>query len=250
MTPTYRRQFADAAKAEEYDAVQYGTSSYSDVLWRIEREQLTAIVKDLRATHESIEYLDFATGTGRVLGHVAPLVDEATGIDISEAMIERARSHVDTARLICADVTAPGARIEGRYDLITAFRFVLNAEPSLRHAGLAALAARLRDDTSVLVFNNHGNLLSHKLLLWPLHRLRRLGRGAATEGNYLSGAAVRRLATEVGLRIERSYPSGYLSAKVLRIMSTERAARLEERLARSTLLRRFAVNQMYVARRA
>ena len=245
---SYREQFAEPAKVRRYDAVDIGEGSYSDLLWEIEQQQLTAVVEAMRRTHERIELLDFATGTGRIIGFLDDQVDTATGIDVSAAMVEQAREKLRGARMICKDITAAGDEIEGKYDLITAFRFALNAEPSLCLAALKALAARLRGESSVLVFNNHGNPFSHKLPLWPYHAVRRLGRGYISEGNYLTNRRARKLAAAAGLTIDRVLGCGLLSAKSLRILGYNRAHALERALSRSRLLRPIAVNQMYVAR--
>jgi hypothetical protein len=247
---TYRQQFARTSKAEEYDRVQYDPRSYSEVLWQIERDQLTELVDEFRRTHESIEYLDFAAGTGRVISFMEDKVDHATGIEISSAMVERAQQKLNKGRMLCTDITVEGAEIEGRYDLITAFRFVLNAEPGLRRSGIEALAARLRDETSLLVFNNHGNLFSHKLLFWPLHKLRSRRKGYRTEGNYMTNRQARRLAQEAGLEIIRTIGCGFMSGTLARLLPVEKVAAVEKRLARWRVLRPFCVNQLYLARRA
>jgi SAM-dependent methyltransferase len=245
---SYRQQFAEPAKARLYDAVDIGEGSYSDLLWEIEKLQLTAVVDELRSTHERIDLLDFATGTGRIIGFLDDQVDFATGIDVSAAMVEVAREKLPEARMICKDITSADDEIEGRYDLITAFRFALNAEPALFLAAMKALAARLRDESSVLVFNNHGNPFSHKLPLWPYHAVRRIGRGYITEGNYLTNHRARKVAAAAGLTIDRVLGCGLLSAKSLRVLGYDRANGLERTLASYPVLRPFAVNQMYVAR--
>ena len=248
VKPTYRQQFAKKAKAEEYDRVAYGSDSYSDILWEIEKAQLVGLLKEFRKTHDHIDYLDFAAGTGRIISFMEDKVNTATGIEISQAMAELARKKLVKGRVICADITNDAEEIEGRYDLITAFRFILNAEPPLRVRALKALAARLKDETSVLIFNNHSNLFSHKLLLWPLHKLRRLGKGYQTEGNYMINVQARRLADEAGLTIGRVLGCGVLSAKALRLMPFDTVRRLEKQLARRPMLRPFCGNQMYVAK--
>src|SRR5262249_23544285 len=146
--------------------------------------------------------------------------------------------------------TPEGAPIEARYDLITAFRFVLNAEPALRAAAMKALAARLRGPESRLVFNNHGHLWSAKLLLRPRHALRRLGRGWQPEGNYMTARQARTLAAGAGLVIEQSLGSAHLSPRIAKLLPAAAVAGLERRLSRSRLLGRFGSHQMYVARLA
>lgn len=245
MNSTYRQVFSGREKAEEYER----SRSYHEVLWEVEKDQLAAIVKDFRAAHPRVEYLDFAAGTGRVTAFMENLVDASTSIEISPDMIAVARPKLARTTLLCADITAPGAPVEGSYDLITAFRFVVNAEPALRLAGLRALAARLRDRTSLLVFNNHGHLPSHKLLMYPVHRFRRRGAAWTPDGNYMTDAAVRRLANQAGLEVVARMGCGLLSARGARTLGFNRAVRWEKSLARGPL-HRFGGNQLYVARRA
>ena len=247
MKTSYRQQFAERAKVGQYEAL-YTETSYSEALWQIEKARLAAFIEEFRQSHPRIDYMDFAAGTGRVISMLEDKVDSATGIEISEAMIDVAKKKLAKARMICTDITASDAEIEGRYDFITAFRFVLNAEPSLRLAALRALAARLKDKTSCIVFNNHGNLWSHKLVLWPFHKLRRLDRRYRTEGNYMTNGQAKRLAKQAGLQIDRVVGCGLLGAKAMRLMSFRNAVRLETTLANWPLLPRLGVNQMYVAR--
>lgn len=248
MTTTYREQFAQTGKAAEYEA-NYRKPTYDTLLWEIEQEQVRGVIERLRRTHARLDYLDFAAGTGRVIAFVEPLVETARGIEISESMAAIARQKLQRGEVVVRDITAEDAEIEGTYDLITAFRFILNAEPTLRARAMKALAARLRDETSLIVFNNHGALCSHKALLWPFHAIKRMGRGYLSEGNYLSDAAVRRIAREAGLEIIDRFGCGLLSNKMLRFSRFERLLARERGLAARPFWSRFGVNQMYVARR-
>lgn len=248
MTASYRRHFDDPDAAAIYE-LQYSHYSYSGLLWELEQAQLMRLVTELRTTRPRLDYLDFACGTGRVISFLEAHVDSAIGIEISPWMAKRAQAAVRNATILCADITTEDHRIERRYDLITAFRFVLNAEPSLRLAGLKALRARLKDDSSMLIFNNHGNIFSHKAILWPYHRLRKGMGGHRMKGNYLSNLTVHRLAKAAGLRIEAVYGAGLFGGKVAKL-APERLLNWAERQAASArMLRPILVNQMYVARR-
>jgi SAM-dependent methyltransferase len=233
--------------ARKYETGEYAAGTYADLLWRIEQDQLRAIVAELKSTRPRVEALDFASGSGRITALLETLADSVTGIEISQSMCDIALQKVQHARILCADILAAGAPTEGKYDLITAFRFFLNADPSLRLPALKALAARLKDDRSLLVFNNHGNLWSHKLMLWPVHRLRRLGKGRAVTGNYLTTQQMVSLLDQAGLRLRQTFPSGFYSAKILPIAGYDRAMRWERRAAKSPLLGPLCVNQLYVA---
>jgi SAM-dependent methyltransferase len=245
---SYRQQFSTVDNAQAYDEQEYGAGSYGQLLWQIEQAQLAQIFATFRRTHAKVDVLDFAAGSGRILSFVERLSDSAVGIEISEQMAERARQRVERAPVLCRDITVPGAQIEGTYDIITAFRFILNAEPALRRSAMLALRQRLRDRSSLIIFNNHGNMWSHKAILYPLHAARH-GRGPKTSGNYLSHRQVTRLAKSVGLRVQRAYGCGVIGARLTRALPEEHLLRWETTLAASPLSW-IAVNQMYVARLA
>jgi SAM-dependent methyltransferase len=247
MRPSYREQFGAEADAARYDREEYGKDSYGTLLWELEKAALSSLVLEFRAGHPRIHYLDFASGTGRVAAFLETQVERATAIEVSAAMADRARERLRTTEVLCRDITNDGAKVEGNYDLITAFRFFLNAEPALRQAALRALAARLADDSSWLVFNNHGNLWSIKIVGWPYHRLRHMGGGYRPAGNYLSHSQVKTMLHQAGLRVVRVMGMGVLGGKVCGHLPLARALRLEARFASMPLLRRFAQDQVYVA---
>jgi SAM-dependent methyltransferase len=104
--------------------------------------------------------LDFACGTGRVLGYLESRVPVTFGVDISAEMVELARPRCGRSRFYLQDVLQPPrADLPADLDLITAFRFFLNAEPELRRAALRFMHGRLRP-TGALVANFHLNPLS------------------------------------------------------------------------------------------
>ena len=244
MTASYRGLFGDRDAARFYDEDQYRPGSFWDALWSIERDLIDRIVEDQRRRTGRIEYLDFACGTGRVLSYVEPRVDAATGIDVSPAMLERARARVASARLIQRDITVPGAALEGPYDLVTAFRFVLNAEPELREAGVRSLARCLRDERSRLVINTHGNPYSYKGLVVPIRRW--LGRRGGEE-NLMPAGELADLLRAAGLEVVERHGMGLVPAPIWRGRAGL-AVRTERLLAGIPLLSRLGVNQVLVCR--
>jgi SAM-dependent methyltransferase len=248
MSGTYKRQFAEKGRARAYDAGQYGENSYSSLLWELEKEFLARFLEVFRQSVHAIDYLDFACGSGRVISFVEQFVDRSTGVDISQEMLASAASRVKRSLLLRRDLAAAGQPLEGKYDLITSFRFFLNAEPALRLAAICALAARLKDDTSRLIFNNHGNPFSHKLPVWPFHQLRRLGGGYHPAGNYLTHGEIRRLIDSAGLSITETHGFGYLSAKAVPFLGYGRVLGIEKALARRRYLDKLGVNRLYVCR--
>lgn len=249
MDNTYREKFTEETKPQKYDEGEYAKQSYSSILWDVERQLLLEFLGEFRKDHSRIDYLDFAAGTGRIISALETEVDEAVGIEISPAMVKSAQEKLKSGKMVCTDITAPDAPIEGQYDLITAFRFFLNAETSLRKKVMKGLASRLKDETSRLVFNNHGNPYSHKMAMVPYHFIRNFSQGYRSQGNYMTHKQVESLAMEAGLTIEKVLGYGILSSKALIIMPFERLLAAEKRLSKSSFISRYGVNQMYIAKK-
>jgi len=246
MAGSYRQNFTTEEEVSRYEGEEYAAGSYSCLLWELEQATLDVLVREFQQTHSSISYLDFASGTGRVAAYMEDRVDVATCVEISESMANIARQRLRRTQVLCKDITMGDTSVEERYDFITAFRFFLNAEPALRLAAMRALAARLKDQTSWLVLNNHGSLWSTKIIMWPMHSLRNVGKGWQPHGNYLRHAEVKRLLDEVGLRIVRMVGLGVLGGTMCRRLAYNTALRLERWCAASSLVYRFGQDIVYV----
>ncbi len=102
-------------------------SGYYAALWsRIERPLVESILKSLSGPDRSC--LDFACGTGRLTNVVSPLFGEVFGVDVSQSMLACARVP-GNVKLVKADLTV--APLPRTFDVVTAFRFFLNAEDTL-----------------------------------------------------------------------------------------------------------------------
>lgn len=214
MKTDYRISHQSAEISKTYDEVLYRKGSYDDTLWQEEQRILDREVIFLRAEISHISYLDFACGTGRILSFLETKVDDATGVDVAHAMLERARGVVRKAQLVQADLTRSDVLQGNTYDLITAFRFFLNAELSLREEAMALLSKKLRNENSVLLFNMHGNVWSHRVFtkLWLRFR-----------GKHLSAATRREviaLAERHGLQVVRWYGFGVVPKVLYRIIGS------------------------------
>lgn len=153
------------------------------------------------------DYLDFACGTGRILAHIEPRFERPRGVDVSESMLSEARKLVKSATITQADLTAENVLSDERFDLITAFRFFVNAQQSLREDVMRALAPLLKDD-GVLIFNIHVNrnsLFSRVMLLYKWLR-----RDKSGEFRTMSLADGRRLLAENGLHVTRMHHRGVI----------------------------------------
>ena len=175
---------------------------YRAMVWRLERRALDDILRRYLVPGK-IAQLDFACGTGRILGHFRDQVASATGVDVSPSMMEVARTAAPAAELIEADLTRNDVLGDRSFDLVTAFRFFPNAEPELRRSALSALARHLAPG-GILVFNNHKNRNSLRRRL-----LRLLGRDVVTLGT-MSHVEVESLVAGAGLQILEVVPLAVL----------------------------------------
>jgi predicted TPR repeat methyltransferase len=225
--------------AQDYDAKLFAPGSFDAAIWEREQVLLDRIVRQHVPHRDS--YLDFACGTGRVLSHVEPHFRTAVGLDISETMLTVARERVRTATLVQADATRdPAALHQQRFDFVTAFRFFLNAQPSLRDAAMAFLASTLKNEDSRLLFNVHGNRHSTRALL--------AAKAMITREQFAS-MSVREsieLAARHGLEVIEWHGIGSYDKSLLRLMPL-RAWRWAERAA--ALPKRCAVYLYFLCRR-
>ena len=128
---------------------------YCAALWqKIEKPLLEGILRPLGGRERTS--LDFACGTGRITRVTAMFFGTVVGIDVSEAMLMCA-SVPENVTLYCIDITKTS--LAETFDVVTAFRFFLNAEDSLRRAALRAIHRRLHEE-GVLVCNIHLNATS------------------------------------------------------------------------------------------
>jgi len=197
------KSYADShkkqGKGEQYEQ-RYNTDRWYRSLWLREQQALKNIVETYFAGRP-VHLLDFACGTGRIIGFLEPMIADAVGVDVSQSMLEVARQNLKRTEIIQADLTKDSVLAGRKFNLITAFRFFLNAETELRKAALRTLVPLLSPD-GLLVFNNHRNRTS------PLVRLKYRGR---RKRNFMSMQEMRDMVGQFGLKIIRIYPVGFLS---------------------------------------
>jgi SAM-dependent methyltransferase len=224
--------------AKDYDAKLFAPGSFDAVMWEREQALLDHIVRERVPRRHS--YLDFACGTGRVLSHVERGFERAVGLDISPTMLAVARERVSNATLVQGDATRDPQALQGRqFDFITAFRFFLNAQPSLRDAAMDFLAAALRDGDSRLLFNVHGNRYSTRALVAAKAKFTR------EQFSSMSVAESIDLAARHGLEVIEWQGLGSYDKSLLRMMPL-RAWQWAE--ATAALPKRFAVYLYFLCR--
>ncbi len=198
----YRRSHVGAALAAAYH--DDFTARLPGRYWATVEQPLLA---DLLAEASSrpldqMHHLDVASGSGRVLAWLQPRTARSTAIDISDDMLAHARAAVPAAAFVVGDAST--MRFGQPFDLVTAFRFFLNAGPELRADVLDRIGECLAPG-GLLVANIHAQPWS-TLGLWRRAK-RRLGHPA---DSVLTAADFGQLLADHGFEVvaERTY--GYL----------------------------------------
>src|SRR4030042_4977945 len=149
---SYRDSHNYSTKGAEYETY-YQTQRWERFLWSREQEIIKQILEKYYAGRD-IHRLDFACGTGRITSFLEEHVKTSTSVDVSASLLAMARKKLKRTEIIEADITVDNVFKGRKFNLITAFRFFVNAEPSLRVAAMQALSKLLSDD-GYFVFNNH-----------------------------------------------------------------------------------------------
>jgi len=200
---TYRDSHKASDKGFVYDQ-HYDMVPWQVFCWSREQKVLSEILAKYYESRD-IHLLDFACGTGRITNFLETRVTTSTAVDVSSSMLDVARKKLSHTQILEGDITS-GPLLKGeKFNLITAFRFFLNAEPQLRLAVIKSLAELLSED-GYLVFNNHRNVRSLWVkLLYMYNRIRH------PEGmfNVMTLKQIRELTASAGLEIEAVYPVGF-----------------------------------------
>ncbi|MBW2084138.1 MAG: class I SAM-dependent methyltransferase [Deltaproteobacteria bacterium] len=238
----YRTRFLSDTVARKYDEMYQG-NSYDLWLWNKEMKILELIITKYLRNVTSIRYLDFACGIGRIVSFMESRVGTAVGIDVSLPMLERAAQRVRTASLVHGDITQDKNLLAGPFDLITAFRFFLNAQTDLRAGALEALRVRLADD-GLLVLNIHGNSWSLRAISVVLKRL--LGNNESI--NQMSPLQVKRMLVSHGFRVVDMYGVGVLTPRLHKLCG-QRVSHVLSRMLQVLGLQVFAIDIIVVCRK-
>lgn len=239
---SYRDSHKYTGKGAEYET-HYQTQAWDRFLWSREQEILLNIL-DKYLANRDIHLLDFACGTGRITSLLENRVTTSTGVDVSESMLSIAGEKLERTEIIQADITKENILKNRKFNLITAFRFFLNAEPELRLAAVRTLSELLAED-GILVFNNHHNTGSPWTKLLNLYR--RYNNSQSTF-NVMSIDQMQQLVQTAGLEIVEIYPTGFFHPPKIAVSFRLNHA-IDNAVGKLKCLNRFSENPIAVCRK-
>jgi predicted TPR repeat methyltransferase len=220
---------------------------YRKMIWKWEQATLSEIIDKYFRKNTEVRYLDFACGTGRILGYLEDRVSEAIGVDLSESMINIARNKTKRSKLYIADLTREEIFTPGTFNLITAFRFFLNAQWELKNEVMMQLANLLSSPHGYLVFNVHLNAGSSQEVL---KRAYTKISGRPIKYNSLSIADVKRLTSGANLQIVAMYHFGVIPIrKESDRLPYQLMYQFEKFFSHFPFLRRFSRNVIFVCKK-
>ncbi len=148
--PDYRFSHQSSGYGKRY-AQRYLRGYYAVQWQKLEKPLLAKVFAELGTNAKTC--LDFACGTGRITAFESGHFAHVTGVDISSAMLADAPA-CPNVEYVCRDITKES--LGRRFDVVTSFRFFLNAQADLRTAALKAIGAHLAPG-GTLVLNVHMN---------------------------------------------------------------------------------------------
>ncbi len=246
----YSAHFQNTNKVDRYEGVIYRAGSHDDVIWQMEKVLLQQLIHRYHADCSSADVMDFACGTGRVTEYLAKhqgeLGSTLVGVDISPQMLEKAAPKVGETELVCADIVNEPSTVPCDKDIITCFRFLLLAEPTLRIAVTKQLVTKLRDDDSILIFSLHGNPKSFRALATLRNAL--FTRNKADLPRF-GMRELRELCEQTGMTIAGATGTGFVPHSIAKFLPRRLFRFIERVLAGQPILWQFGTNLLVVCKR-
>jgi SAM-dependent methyltransferase len=231
-------------------------SGYYAAQWERLEKPLLARLFDQQRAQGARRMLDIACGQGRITLFGAEYFDFVQGIDYSPEMLAVARECLESdpsladreVRFDVADVSDFAA--DEPFDVITAFRFFLNANDHLRRAALDCVRRNLAP-RGVFITNVHVSAGSPLGIFWSVRNAaRRLaGKPHDPVRNVIGVASFRRMFNSQGFEITRVERYSLLPrVSTLTDSVAERRIHQFERLARIPGLGRLCQSYLVCAR--
>jgi len=249
-TLDYRDSHVEKGKGKVYHD-SFEVFPFRKYQWEWEQVVLGSILENKLRSDSSI--LDFACGTGRILSFLVTKSNHVTGVDLSDTMLEISRKNLPDVEIVKADITKDNVfKGKRQFDVITSFRFFLNAQNSLRIEVLNALHPLLKDD-GIFIFNNHGNAMGFGTFLgkWAID-LKNIFRKSTEQFVYntLSESKVKQLINETGFEIiETFHRSVFPILNEKTKFNVSKIEKLENWFSSRKSLRPLARNVIYVCKK-
>ncbi len=167
----YESQFQSDDVAQNYAALYSEHDSSDARIWREQRQILAPLIREM-VDDGARDAFDFACGTGRITAFLADHgLQRVVGFDVSEQMLKIARGQRPDLEFVAANPAAavPPPAGADRADVVTAFRYFLNADERERTAMMRAMAESCRPD-GYLILHNHGHAKSSRTLWLKISR--------------------------------------------------------------------------------
>jgi SAM-dependent methyltransferase len=240
FTYTLTNQKKDWGK--KYDKA-YSGDNYDTRVWEVEQHILLEILGNRNRTN----YMDFASGTGRVSSFLSECgFKNITCIDSSNEMLKQAKKKMPSAKFITLDITDKSSDKKLKrnfYETVTAFRFFLNAEQELRKISITKIADSMKKD-AIFVFNIHGNKNSLRffpviiinILKFFLQAKRRKNEEDVPYRNQMSVRRVKKMLSETNLNIETVYSYSFIPKIISKIIPRSYWINIEKKLITKRIL--------------
>jgi len=198
----YRASHISLGHGSYYDKT-YDEGFYKYQWIYLEQPMLMNIFQDLSKQKKVMSSLDFACGTGRITKLCEDYFERCTGVDVSDEMLKVASKKCPRTNLIRQDISHQ--ILKEKFDVVTAFRFFLNAEHTLNIKILDSINQMLTDN-GCLIANIHVNSNS---VLGYMYRLRNkiLNRNIA---NTMSFDTFNKYLEDAGFYVSQVYWYSYL----------------------------------------
>lgn len=240
---SYRESHTAKNYGSRYAAIFAG-DNYNNRLWELEKMYLDEIISKYFNDKKIENYLDFACGTGRACSFLKLKADNVIGVDISEEMIKEASNKDGDIKFFVTDITTDSLpELDSKkFDLITAFRFFLNAENKLKKNAAKKLKTLLKDE-GFLIFNIHGNKNSLRRLPCILENTF----SKNPKSSEMSIKEITSLMSEAGFQIKEICGTNFLPQLFAKILSRKSWMLLEKNIKKIGFLNKYAINLIIVA---
>lgn len=248
LVTRYSERFVNPDAVESYQQNEYAPDSYASFIWELQKPFLKKTIQS-RFSDRPLRLLDFACGTGRIISFLEDFAHSSEGVDISPAMLARAAGVCRKSKLEAGDICTNVNLAKGPFDVISAFRFLLNADADVRRKVLASLRQRIAED-GLLIINLHGN--SRSLRHFAVMRRRKLIECGKSPSSIMvaeeSLEDMRALLRESGFEIVEEAGFGIMPPALDRTFLRPLSRGIDRLLSEKKPGRRFCIDVIFVCR--